>query len=243
MVNLSGDDSQQNPLLAAKLYIPPTRPELVPRPRLTERMNAASQGKLTVVSAPASFGKTTLLGEWVRESERPTGWLSLDQGDDNLVRFLSYLIAALQRIDEGIGVDVQAALGAPQAPPIETLLTMLINDIAAFERELALILDDCHRIDAQPIHDALDFLLDHLPENMQLVLSGRVDLPLHFSRLRVGGQLTEIRQNDLRFTKAEVAIFLNDLMGGLILPTEQREQLSRQLAALIGGMVEHCPDG
>jgi LuxR family maltose regulon positive regulatory protein len=122
------------PLLTTKLYVPPTRSQLVPRPRLTERMNAGSQGKLTVVSAPAGFGKTTLLGEWVRESECPTGWLSLDEGDDELVRFLTYLIAALQEVHEGIGVDVQAALGAPQAPPIETLVTMLINDIAAFEK-------------------------------------------------------------------------------------------------------------
>jgi LuxR family maltose regulon positive regulatory protein len=176
-------------------------------------MNAGSQAKLTVVSAPAGFGKTTLLSEWVRESKRPAAWVSLDEGDNELVRFLTYLITALQGIDEGIGVDAQAALGAPQAPPVETLVSMLINDIAVFERELALILDDCHRIDAQPIHDALDFLLDHLPANTHLVLSSRVDPLLHLSRLRAGGQLTEIRQNDLRFTKVEVAVFLNDLMG------------------------------
>ena len=172
------------PLLATKFYIPPTRSELIPRPRLTERLDDGLQGKLTVVSAPAGFGKTTLLSEWVRGSERPTasgpptsppqlcrsvrgtGWLSLDEGDNDLVRFLTYLIAALQGIDEDIGVDVQAALGASQTPLVETLLTMLINDIAAFEQELTLILDDCHCIDAQPIHDALDFLLDHLPRNM-----------------------------------------------------------------------------
>ena len=132
------------PLLATKLYVPPTRPELVPRPRLTERINAGSQGKLTVVSAPAGFGKTTLPSKWVQVSERPFAWVSLDEGDNELVRFLTYLIAALQGIDEGIGVDAQAALGAPQAPPVETLLTMLINDIAAFEDELTLILDDRH---------------------------------------------------------------------------------------------------
>jgi LuxR family maltose regulon positive regulatory protein len=201
------------PLLTTKLHTPPTRSQLVRRPRLTSRMNAGSQGKLTVVSAPAGFGKTTLLSEWVRQSERPSAWVSLDDGDNELVRFLTYLIAALQGLDEGIGVDTQAALGASQTPPVETLITILINDIAAVESEFTLILDDCHQIDAQPILDALDLLLDHLPANIHLVMSGRVDPLLHLSRLRVGGQLTEIRQDDLRFTKAEVAAFLNDLMG------------------------------
>jgi LuxR family maltose regulon positive regulatory protein len=110
------------PLLTTKLHIPPTRSEIVPPPRLTEQLDDGLQGKLTVVSAPAGFGKSTLLSEWVRESKRPADWVSLDEGDNELARFLTYLIAALQGIDEGIGVDAQATLGAPQAPPVETLL-------------------------------------------------------------------------------------------------------------------------
>lgn len=192
---------------------PPVGLGLASRLRLIDRLNAGLDRKLTLVSAQAGYGKTTLLSEWIRESKRPAACVSLDEGDNELVRFLTYLITSLQGIDEGIGVDAQAALGAPEIPPVETLLTMLINDIAAFKDELTLILDDCHHIDAQPILDALDFLLDHLPAKTHLMMSGRVDPLLHLSRLRVGGQWTEIRQDDLRFTKAEAAALLNDLMG------------------------------
>ncbi|MFC1879426.1 tetratricopeptide repeat protein [Chloroflexota bacterium] len=200
-------------LLSSKFYFPPQRPELVSRPRLIERLNAGIRGKLTLVSAPAGFGKTTLVSEWVRGCGRPIAWLSLDEKDNDLARFLTYLIAALQRIDGGVGVDIQAALNESQSPQFEILLTKLISEIETSPDPSIMVLDDYHLIDSKPIHDALNFLVEYLPPAMHLVISGRTDPPLPISRLRVRRDINEIRTPDLRFTKAEVAAFLNDLMG------------------------------
>ena len=233
-------------LLTTKLHIPRSSRDLVPRPRLMESLDSALQGKLTIVSAPAGYGKTTALASWIDHSQIGTGWLSLDEADNDLARFLTYLIAALQRLDAGIGLDVQAALNESQSAPVETLLSRLVNEIeAAISEErlgsqFILVLDDYHLIKSQPVHDALNFLLDHLPSGMHLVVAGRSDPPVPISRLRVQGQLTEIRTPELRFTKNEAAAFLNDLMGlGLssedIVALEERTEgwiASLQLAAL-----------
>ena len=215
-------------LLATKLHIPRLRRDMVHRPRLMERLDAALQGKLTLVSAPAGYGKTTLVSEWVntagadREPPLHIAWLSIDEADNDLIRFLTYVVAALQRIDETIGVDVQAALAESQAPPVEAMLTRLVSDIAAAgdrgPREFVLALDDYHLIATQAVHEALSFLLENLPESMHLLIAGRSDPPLPISRLRVQGTVTEIRTPDLRFTEGEVAAFLNDLMGLDLLP-------------------------
>jgi len=200
-------------LLNSKLYIPPHRPDLVPRQRLIERLDAGLGGKLTLVSAPAGFGKTTLVSEWVQHLDHPVAWLSLDKNDNDLARFLTYFIAALQRIDENIGVDIQAVLGESQSPKFEILLTRLVNEIEELPDKSIMVLDDYHLIDSKPVHDALNFLIEYLPPAIDLVIAGRTDPPLPISRLRVQGEVCEIRTPELRFTEAEVAAFLNALMG------------------------------
>ena len=256
-------------LLTTKLYIPPIRPDpsrelrarLVSRPRLIERLNAGLHRKLTLISAPAGFGKTTLVSAWIHSAGESTehgvgskqeqasdspptpysllptprfAWLSLDEGDNDPARFLAYLVAALQTLTQAgasvrsevkgieahIEAGVLAALQSPQPPLTESVLTALINEIAALAspgdregRPYILVLDDYHLVTAQPIHDGLTFLLDHLPPNLHLVVATRADPPLPIARLRGQGQLTELRQSDLRFTADEAAAFLNTLMG------------------------------
>jgi len=200
-------------LLSTKLYIPPQRPALVPRLRLIQQLDAWLPRKLTLVSAPAGFGKTTLVSEWVRHCNRPVAWFSLDPHDNDLPRFLTYLIAALQRIDGNLGVDIMAALGASQSPEIAPLLTRLVNEIEVIQEESILVLDDYHLIDSKSVNEVLNFLIEHLPPSMHLVIAGRADPPLPISRLRVQGEVNEIRTPDLRFTETEVNTLLNDLMG------------------------------
>jgi LuxR family maltose regulon positive regulatory protein len=230
----------ETPLLNTKLFIPSHRLRLVSRPRLDERLNQGVSRKLTLICAPAGFGKTTLVSEWVQVHAGPVAWLSLDENDNDFSRFLNYLIAALQEIDGSLGIDVQEALIASQSPPAEILLTLLINEIDSLKYQTILVLDDYHLITSQSIHEALGFILDHLPPNMHLILIGRVDPPISISRLRGQGQLDEIRANDLRFTPSEAEVFLNDLMGLDLLPEdlyalETRTEgwiVSLQLAAL-----------
>jgi LuxR family maltose regulon positive regulatory protein len=229
------------PLLTTKFYVPPARRELVPRPRLIERLNVGLGRKLTLASAPAGFGKTTLLSEWVAACGRPVAWLSLDEEDNDLARFLAYLVGALQMIPDlgeaGIGESGLAILHAsqPQPLPVEAILTTLINEITTIPTAFILVLDDYHLIQAQPIHDALTFLLDHLPPSMHLALATRADPPLPVARLRGQGQLTELRQTDLRFAIEETAEFLNQVMG-LSLSTEDVDALDSRTEGWIVGL-------
>lgn len=201
-------------LVQTKLYRPQIRPSLVSRPRLLERLNQGlRQGaKLSLISAPAGFGKTTLISRWTTEVDRPSTWLSLDEGDSSPARFLAYFIAALQTIDPEIGKTILPALQSNQPPP-ESALTTLLNEIAASPNPFILVLDDYHLVDARPVDQALAFMLDHLPPQMHLVITTREDPNLPLSRLRVRGRLTELRTADLRFTQAEAARFLNQVMG------------------------------
>ncbi len=199
------------PILATKLYIPPPRAEIVLRPRLIGRLNAGS--KLTIISASAGFGKTTLLSAWIADCGRPVAWLSLDESDSDLSRFLTYVIAALQTIKPALGENLLAALQTPQPPPIETLLTSLLNEISALPSDLILVLDDYHLLDSKAVDEALTFLVEHQPPQLRLVIASREDPPLPLARLRVRNQLTELRAADLRFTSAEAADFLNRMMG------------------------------
>jgi LuxR family maltose regulon positive regulatory protein len=201
------------PILATKLYVPPRRPHVVVRPRLIERLHQGLHGTLTLISAPAGFGKTTLVGEWVAQCGRPAAWLSLDAGDHDPTRFLTYLVAALQTIAPTLGAGVMAVLQGPQPSPTEAILTALLNDIIMLPHTIVLVLDDYHVIDANPVDDALIFLLDHLPPRMHLVITTREDPQLPLARLRARGLLTELRAADLRFTTAEAAAFLNQVMG------------------------------
>jgi LuxR family transcriptional regulator, maltose regulon positive regulatory protein len=200
-------------LLASKFYYPPHRLDFVERPHLLARLDAGLSGKLTLVSAPPGFGKTTLVSEWIRGCDHPTAWLSLDKNDNDPSRFLIYLIAALQRIDSEIGIDVQVVLEESQSPHFEILLTRLISEMARFPRKSIIVLDDYHLIDSKTVHDVINFLIEHLPPTIHLVITGRADPPLPISRLRVQGDVNEVRSSQLRFTQKEAAAFLNDRMG------------------------------
>jgi len=221
------------PLLITKLLVPPVRREMVPRSRLTERLNAGLRAgcKLTLVSAPAGYGKTTLIADWgVRIADwghpppaiplRGTqavrnpkcAWLCLDASDNDPARFTAYLLAALQQVDPNIGQASQALLQMPQPPPPEAFLTSLINDLAATPTPFILVLDDLHLLQAPAVHQLLAALLEHGPPQMHLVITTREDPPLPLARLRARGQISDIRQSDLRFTREETAAFLRQAM-------------------------------
>jgi len=207
-------------ILATKLYIPPPRTKIVLRPRLTEQLNEGLERKLTLISAPAGFGKTTLVSEWIAGCERPVVWFSLDEGDNDPSRFLTYLIAALQTIKAEIGAGLLGALQSPQPPSIESILTALLNEITTVQDNFVLVLDDYHLMDSKPVDDAITFLLEYLPPQMHLVIATREDPHLPLARLRARGQLTELRAADLRFTPSDAGEFINQVMG-LTLSTEE----------------------
>ena len=241
-------------VLATKLFVPSIKSALVLRPRLIEQV---SQGiylgsRLTLVSAPAGFGKTTLVTDWLskypdRDSRGAQDdgsyvtWLSLDEGDNDLSGFLTYLIAALQKLDESIGEAAAVMLHAPQPPPTESLLTSLLNDLVKWqvsshsERPKVLVLDDYHLITAPAIQNAITFLLENIPPHLHLILITRSDPPLPLSRFRVRGQMSEIRQADLQFTGAEAAVFLNNVMD-LSLSNDQVETLEARTEGWIAGL-------
>ena len=211
------------PILATKLYAPPPRPQVVPRPHLLECLNAGFRSgcKLTLVSAPAGSGKTTLISAWVHQNGDVTrgvhpsrvAWLSLDGGDSDPARFLTYLVAALQSVAPGLGESLLATLQAHQPPSTEALLIPLLNEVATLPEPLVLVLDDYHVIESQAVDQALTFLLEHRPAQLHLVMATREDPQLPLARLRARGQLTEVRDADLRFALAEAAEFLNRVMG------------------------------
>ena len=204
-------------LVTTKVRAPRTRPNLVTRPRLREAIARNEVCPLTLLSAPAGFGKTTLLAEWLgdhgEEGQKAVAWVSLEGSDNDPARFLTYLVGALREVEEGIGEGVLASLRSPGMPPIEALMGGLVNDLAEVAHEITVVLDDYHLIDSERVHEAVSFLLEHLPENVRLVVSGRTDPPLPLARLRARGQMTEIRAADLRFTPEEAAAFLNEVMG------------------------------
>lgn len=205
--------SAATPILTTKLYRPRPRTDLVARPQLLNRVVEATRRPLTLVSAPAGFGKTTLLAAWLEQSSGRVAWLSLDDGDNDPIRFWTYCIAALQTVEPTLGEDLRPILLAPQLPATETILTPLLNDLAAQSQPLTLVLDDYHVIAAPAIHEAITFLVEHLPPLAHLVIAGRTNPPLPLSRLRARGQLAEIRAADLRFNQAEVAHFVQEVVG------------------------------
>lgn len=223
------------PILATKLYIPPPRPNVVRRPRLIAWLNAGLHRKLTLISAPAGFGKTTLVSQWVAGCARPAAWLALDAGDNDPTRFLAYLIAAVQTLASTTGAGLLGVLQAQQPPPIESILTALLNDITTLPNPFVLVLDDYHVLDAKAVDDALTFLIAHLPPQMHLVIATREDPPLPVARLRAQGHLTELRAADLRFTPAEAAAFLNQAIG-LDLAAEDIAALEDRTEGWIAGL-------
>lgn len=207
------------PLLETKLYRPAWSADLVSRSRLIDRIYP--QRKLTLVSAPAGFGKTTLLAEWIAAvPTRCVAWVSLDSSDNDPVVFWSYAIAALRKLHPSLGERSLSLLRSPQPPSIESILMTLLNELTAVEADIALILDDYHAIATQTIHNGIGFLLSHVPPHLHVIIASRADPPLSLARLRSHGDLTELRATDLRFTPEEAAAFLNQGMGLEILAAE-----------------------
>ena len=201
-------------LLATKLHRPAPPARRVQRSQLVERLNEglAAGRRLTLVSAPAGFGKTTCVGEWLKDVPLPVAWLSLEPADDDEGRFFAYLVAALQSVDENLGRELADLLRAGQTPPVAALTTTLLNDIHSLQRDLILVLDDFHVIRERAILDALARLIAGGPDQLHLVLVTREDPLLPLARLRANDQMTEIRAADLRFSRREAAHLLNELM-------------------------------
>jgi LuxR family maltose regulon positive regulatory protein len=205
-----------SPLLETKLYVPKLRRSLVVRPRLHEYLSQGAESKLTLISAPAGFGKTTVVAEWL--AANPAGgplaaWLSLDPDDNQPATFWSYVLAALQTVAPEIGAAALSLLQAPRPPPIETVLAPLLNELNAVSNDIVLVLDDYHVVDAPDVQGGMAFLLDHLPPHLHVVIASRADPALPLARLRARGELVEIRAADLRFTPDEAAAYLNEAMG------------------------------
>jgi LuxR family maltose regulon positive regulatory protein len=256
---MNGTPEQGIPLLTTKLHVPPFRARGVRRPRLIHRLEEGLRlrHRLTLLSAPPGYGKTTLLSEWLqggdgsRRLASPVAWVSLDEGDNDPMRFWQYVLAALQTVNPAVGQAVPPMLSQAPARPAETVAAALLNDIATASSDLILVLDDYHVIRAGAVHRSLDFLLDHLPASdpsLHVAISTRADPPLSLARRRGRAEITELRARELRFTPEEAAGFLNDAMG-LGLSEDQVAALADrtegwavglQLAALA---LQHSPTG
>jgi LuxR family transcriptional regulator, maltose regulon positive regulatory protein len=230
---------QTDPLLTTKLHMPHLPGQLVHRPRLIQRLQQGLERSLILLSAPAGFGKSTLLSDWQASRAIPVVWLSLEPQDNDLTRFLSYLLAALQNYDPHLGKNVQALLHPLHAPPLEIVLTLVLNDLMARrapdQDHVVLVLDDYHVITDKTIHQALFLLLDHLPPQLHLVLSSREDPPFPLARLRGRDAVLELRAADLQFTPEETAIYLVEVMG-LSLSAEQSSLLQLRTEGWITGL-------
>ncbi len=223
------------PLLQTKLYTPPLRPQLVQRDSLLARLHASAHYPLTLVSAPAGFGKTTLVSTWASQSQHPVAWLSLGDDDNDPLHYFTYLIAALQTCHAGLGETILTLIAAPQPPPLNALLTLLLNELIVLPTPLTLVLDDYHLITAQPLHEAMTFFINHLPPHIHLLIATRLDPPLPLARWRARNQLAEIRADELRFLPAEATSFLNDVMG-LRLTAAQIATLEMRTEGWIAGL-------
>jgi LuxR family transcriptional regulator, maltose regulon positive regulatory protein len=209
------------PLLTTKLFIPQPRAKIINRSRLLDQINQGLDHALVLISAPAGFGKTTLLSTWVQETEKPVAWVSLDQSDNDPARFLAYVLTALQSVIPNLGAEILENLLSPQPDYSETSLIKILNEISiANTQELILVLDDYHLVTIPAVNNITNFLLNNLPQGMHLIIITRADPALPLPRLRGQGELVEIRQNDLRFTFAEVTEFINQTLGSNLSPMD-----------------------
>lgn len=227
-----------SPLLHTKLRIPGATPTLLSRPRLTNQLHPRSNGYLTLLSAPAGFGKTTLVTEWVRQQDGAVAWLTLDEQDNDPILFWRYVIAALQMVDNQLGRRTEAALSAINRIPLETAVALLINDIGSAsvaDNILTLVLDDFHWIHTASIHQSLNYLLQHQPPQLHLLLLTRADPPLSLARLRVEGRLVELRAADLQLTPPEMAAFFTQVMS-LSISEADLQLLARQTEGWAAGL-------
>lgn len=242
------DLTSQLDLLHTKLHPPPVREKQVARKRLLEKLDAALQQRLTLVCAPAGYGKTTLLSQWVERRKEPTGWVSLDRSDNDPAQFLRYFFAAIQRIDARAEAPAPKMLPAPGAFSGLAVWMPLVNQIATSEKQFIVILDDYQEVEERAVHEALDYFIERMPDNMHLILATRADPPLSLPRLRARGHLSELRLSDLRFSAEETNNFLNNIMNlGLTVrdmaALETRTEgwiASLQMAAL--SLQMHSPD-
>jgi LuxR family transcriptional regulator, maltose regulon positive regulatory protein len=218
-----------SPVLKTKLLIPPLQPRLVPRPRLSRQIDSAVQSgmRLILIAAPAGFGKTTVVSSWVHQNHRQSAWISLDESDNEPMLFWAYVIAALQTIRPDFGAAIDAKLDAPIPPAVGDILPELVNELVELSGPLTLVLDDYHVISNQEIHDSLAFLLNHQPPQFHLVIATRADPPLPIPRLRAQRALMELRSEDLRFTRQEARLLLNEIME-LDLSTEDIRLLEKR---------------
>ena len=229
------------PFLKSKLYIPPIRPELVSRTNLIQNLNAGIESnngfvrKLTLISAPAGFGKTTLLSDWVTKSGLLAAWISLDEGDNDSTRFLTYLIGALQSFDCSFGQGILTALQSSRTVNVEMVLTTLLNEISSLPDDVVLILDDYHLIESMDIEKVISFILTHAPAHFHLVIATRSDPNIPLARLRGRGQLNELREADLRFTVQEASTFLNNVIK-VDIAQEHVEALNTRTEGWIAGL-------
>ncbi|HZH21959.1 MAG TPA: helix-turn-helix transcriptional regulator, partial [Geodermatophilus sp.] len=225
------------PLLETKLRVPRGRRRLVARPRLDECLARGTESALTLVSAPAGFGKTTLLTEWLATAPadgRSVAWLSLDPRDNDPAVFWTYLVAALQAVEPAVGAGARSLLQSPQSPA-EAILESLLNDLSGVSNDVVLVLDDYHVIEAPDVQEGMTFLLDHLPPQFHLVIATRADPSLPLARLRARGELVEVRVADLRFTADEAAAYLSGVMG-LDLTAGDVEALAGRTEGWIAGL-------
>jgi LuxR family transcriptional regulator, maltose regulon positive regulatory protein len=226
---------ERDQLLATKLHVPQARPGFVPRPRLLERLAEGTTRELVLVCTPAGFGKTTLLGDWARRSRQPVAWLSLDEGDNDPVRFWRYLAAALDLALAGLGTRLAPLLRGPASASPEALTTALINMVATRSDQSTLVLDDYHLIESSPVHHGLGFLVGRLPPQLRLVVATRADPPLPLARMRARRQLAELRAADLRFTAEETAALLRQT-AELELPADSLAALEAHTEGWVAGL-------
>jgi len=222
-------------LLSTKIFIPPAIPNYVFRSRLLKSLDFTFHKKLFLLSAPAGFGKTTLVRDWIEQGNFQAAWLSLDAGDNDLIQFVKYLIFSLRTIFPKIGVRVVQMIQYPQNPPTDFIMTTLINEIFETKQDFVLVLDDYHVIEDPKIDEALVFLLDNLPMNMHLIMTSREDPQLPLARLRARNQLGELRVGDLRFSQSEVTEFLNEIMH-LHVSKEDISELDSRTEGWIAGL-------
>jgi LuxR family maltose regulon positive regulatory protein len=209
-------------LLTTKLHIPQPGVDHVQRPRLYERLDEGLTHKLSLISAPAGFGKSTLVASWLSERNQPAAWLSLDEGDNDPVRFWTYLVAAIQTVHQETGAEARQIVSSPQLRSNEPVAISLINDISQLPHDLIVVLDDYHLIEAGQVHAGLSYLLEHQPPNLHIVLLTRFDPSISLARLRAHSQLIEIRAEDLEFSMEEAATLLNEKIGLNLNPSRSK---------------------
>lgn len=223
------------PLITTKLYIPKPRPGAVVRQRLKERLDQGMHRKLSLILGYAGYGKTTLVSQWLSSSDRPVAWLSLDEGDDDISRFLAYFLAALRTIAAHQELNVSDLLQSPQSPSISSIISVLINDLARLAEPIIFVLDDYHVIHSKSVHDAVSMLLEHMPPNLHMVILAREEPELYLTELRVRDEITEVGVKDLRFSDEESALFLNQTMN-LGLSLEAAFMLAERTEGWIAGL-------